>query len=213
VPPQVRLADGAKLRVGQLVVALGSPLGLAGSVTAGSVSVLGRCPPTRVGRVVDVLTQTDAALNPGLSGSALADSSGRVVGVNTAVAGIRVGLAVPHQQNHPPDHHQACGTWAGPPGVARDRRCPDAPASGNGHQTGRSSGLHIAQVMVQSPAARSGLRVGDIVVSVPGELVASTTSRQHAMVEDAIGRRLEITVWRNGEPVDVIAARRELTDS
>jgi S1-C subfamily serine protease len=95
VPPQVRLADGAKLRVGQLVVALGSPLGLAGSVTAGIVSVLGRCPPTRVGRVVDVLIQTDAALNPGLSGSALADSSGRVVGVNTAVAGIGVGLAAP----------------------------------------------------------------------------------------------------------------------
>jgi len=95
VPPQVRLADGAKLRVGQLVVALGNPLGLAGSATAGIVSVLGRCPPTRVGRVVDVLIQTDAALNPGISGSALADSSGRVVGVNTTVAGIGVGLAVP----------------------------------------------------------------------------------------------------------------------
>ena len=95
MPPQVRLADGAKLRVGQLVVALGNPLGLAGSVTAGIVSVLGRCPQTRVGRVVDVLIQTDAVLNPGSSGSALADSSGCVVGVNTAVAGIGVGLAVP----------------------------------------------------------------------------------------------------------------------
>lgn len=81
VPPQVRLADGAKLRVGQLVVALGNPLGLAGSATAGIASVLGRCPPTRVGRVVDVLIQTDAALNAGISGSALADSSGRVVGL------------------------------------------------------------------------------------------------------------------------------------
>ncbi|HEY5179842.1 MAG TPA: trypsin-like peptidase domain-containing protein [Dermatophilaceae bacterium] len=89
-PPQGQLGDGAKLRVGQLVVALGNPLGL-----AGSVSVLGRCPRTRVGRVVDVGIQTDAALNPGNSGSALADSSGRVVGVNTTVAGIGVGLAVP----------------------------------------------------------------------------------------------------------------------
>ena len=93
--PQGRLADGAKLRVGRLVVALGNPTGLAGIVTAGIVSVLGRCPQTRVGRVVDVLIQTDAVLNPGSSGSALADSSGCVVGVNTAVAGIGVGLAVP----------------------------------------------------------------------------------------------------------------------
>ena len=67
--------------------------------------------------------------------------------------------------------------------------------------------------MVQSPAARSGLRVGDIVVSVPGEPVASTTSRQHAMVADPIGRRLEITVWRNGALVDVIAVPRELMDA
>src|ERR1035437_2633552 len=80
-------------------------------------------------------------------------------------------------------------------------------------KTGRRSGLHIAQVMAQSPAAQSGLRVGDIVVSVAGEPVASTTSLQHAMVQDAIGRWLEITVWRNGALVDVIAVPRELTDA
>lgn len=94
MPPQVQLGDGAKLRVGQLVLDVGNPLGLAGSLTAGIASVLGRCPSNRVGRVVDVVIQTDAALNPGNSGSALADSSGRVVGVNTTVAGIGVGLAV-----------------------------------------------------------------------------------------------------------------------
>jgi S1-C subfamily serine protease len=80
-------------------------------------------------------------------------------------------------------------------------------------KAGRSSGLHVAQVMPESPAANSGLHVGDIVVAVAGEPVASTTALQRAMVEDAIGRRLEITVWRNGALVDVIAVPRELTDA
>jgi S1-C subfamily serine protease len=80
-------------------------------------------------------------------------------------------------------------------------------------RTGRHSGLHVAQVMAQSPAACSGLRVGDIVESVAGEPVASTTALQRAMVEDAIGRKLEITVWRNGALVDVIAVPRELMDA
>jgi len=213
VPPPVVLGDAAKLRVGQLVVALGNPLGLAGSVTAGIVSALGRSLPTRAGRVLDEVIQPDAALNPGNSGGALADSSGRVVGVNTAVAGIGVGLAVPINDTTRRIISTLMRTgrvrraWLGIVG-AQMPLPPELVV-----KTARSSGLRVAQVMPNSPAEQSGLRVGDVVVSVGGEPIASTTALQRTMVEDAIGRRLEITVWRNGALVDVIAFPRELADA
>jgi S1-C subfamily serine protease len=195
------------------VVALGNPLGLAGSVTAGIVSALGRSLPTRAGRVVDEVIQTDAALNPGNSGGVLADSEGRVVGVNTAVAGIGVGLAVPINNTTRKiittlmTNGRVRRAWLGVAGSESPLPPPLAA------KVGRRSGVRVAQVIEGSPAAQAGLRVGDMLVAVAGEPVVTSTALQRVMVEDAIGRRLEITVWRNGALVDVVAVPRELTDA
>jgi S1-C subfamily serine protease len=211
--PPAELGDAAGLRVGQLVVALGNPLGLAGSVTAGIVSALGRSLPTRAGRVVDEVIQTDAALNPGNSGGVLADSEGRVVGVNTAVAGIGVGLAVPINNTTRKiittlmTNGRVRRAWLGVAGSESPLPPPLAA------KVGRRSGVRVAQVIEGSPAAQAGLRVGDMLVAVAGEPVVTSTALQRVMVEDAIGRRLEITVWRNGALVDVVAVPRELTDA
>ena len=213
VPPPVELGDASLLQVGQLVVALGNPLGLAGSVTAGIVSGLGRSLPTREGRVVDEVIQTDAALNPGNSGGVLADSRGRMVGVNTAVAGIGVGLAVPINSTTQRiisalmSNGRVRRAWLG---IAGNQAPLPPPLAA---KLGRRDGLRIAQVITGSPAESSGLRAGDIVVAVAGEPIPSTTMLQRRMVEDAIGRRVEITVWRNGALVDVIAVPRELDSS
>src|SRR5918993_6027875 len=210
VPTPVTLGDAGQLQVGQLVVAVGNPLGLAGSVTAGIVSALGRSLPTRQGRVVDEVIQTDAALNPGNSGGVLADSRGRMVGVNTAVAGIGVGLAVPINSTTQQIISALMSTgrvrraWLGVAG-AQVRLPPPLMK-----KLDRRDGLRVAQVISGSPAEVAGLRAGDVVVAVAGEPVPSTTVLQRRMVEDAIGQRVEITVWRNGALVDVIAVPREL---
>ena len=213
VPNPVTLGDAAKLQVGQLVVAVGNPLGLAGSVTAGIISALGRSLPTKQGRVVDEVIQTDAALNPGNSGGVLADSRGRMIGVNTAVAGIGVGLAVPINETTQRiisalmTSGRVRRAWLGIAGS----QAPLPPALVK--KLGRRDGLRVAQVVAGSPADAAGLRSGDIVVAVAGTSLGSSTELQRRMVEDAIGRRVEITVWRNGALVDVIAVPRELTES
>jgi S1-C subfamily serine protease len=212
VPKPVTTGRAEDLQVGQLVVAIGNPLGLAGSVTAGIVSGLGRSLPTRAGRVVDEVIQTDAALNPGNSGGVLADGRGRMVGVNTAVAGIGLGLAVPiNASTHKiiaalMNTGRVRRAWLGIAGAHIPVPPPAAAKLGTTH------GLQIASVVAGSPAAEAGLRRGDIVVSVDGTNVVTATAIQQLMVEDAIARRIEMTVWRNGALVDVFVTPRELAD-
>jgi len=209
-PPPVPWGDASRLRVGQLVVALGNPLGMAGSVTAGIVSALGRALPTQAGRVVDEVIQTDASLNPGSSGGVLADSAGRMVGVNTAVAGIGLGLAVPINATTR-DIIDALMTrgrvrraWLGVAG-AQITLSPELAS-----RVGSRTGMQVASVVPGSPAATAGARRGDIVISVDGTPVTSATGIQRLMVEHAIGRRMELTVWRNGALVDIVVQPEEL---
>ncbi len=167
-PPPAELGEADNLAVGQLVVAVGSPLGLAGSVTAGVVSALGRSLPTRSGsaaRLVEDVIQTDAALNPGNSGGALADARSRVVGINTAVAGIGLGLAVPVNAT----------TRRIIAALMRDGRVrraylglvtvPAPLSSQLQARFGRASGLRVAEVVPDGPAARAGIRSGDLLLA------------------------------------------------
>ena len=209
-PPPIPLGDASRLRVGQLVVALGNPLGMAGSVTAGIVSALGRSLPTQAGRVVDEVIQTDASLNPGSSGGVLADSSGRMIGVNTAVAGIGLGLAVPINPSTREiiDALRTRGrvrrAWLGVAG-AQVALSPELAA-----RVGSRTGMQVASVVVGSPAAEAGARRGDIVITIDHTPVTSATGLQRLLVEHAIGRRMELTVWRNGALVDIVVEPEEL---
>ena len=213
-PQPVRLGEASDLRVGQLVVAVGNPLGLAGSVTAGVVSGLGRSLPTRAGanvRVIDDVIQTDAALNPGNSGGALAISTGEVVGINTAVAGNGLGLAIPIN----PTTRQIVATLMADGRVRRaylglaGSPAPLPPVLAG--ERGQRSGLRIAQVVPGGPAAQAGLRDGDLLLSANGDPVTSAQSLQRLMLADAIGRPLTLTAMRNDALVDVVVLPTELS--
>jgi S1-C subfamily serine protease len=206
--PPATLGDADKLRIGQLVVAVGNPLGLAGSVTAGVISALGRSLPVgdgRRARLIDDVIQTDAALNPGNSGGALADSSGRVVGINTAVAGIGVGLAVPINTTTRSIISELISTgkvrraWLGVAGAP----APLPPQLAQKLKQRR--GLRLMEVVPGSPAAKAGLYLGDVIVSAGGKPVQGVQDIQRLMLGSAIGARLPLTVLRRGAFVDVIA--------
>jgi serine protease Do len=213
LPSPVTLGDADGLVVGQLVVAVGNPLGLAGSVTAGVVSALGRALPTRsgaAGRVVEDVIQTDAALNPGNSGGALADSRARVVGINTAVAGVGLGLAVPVNATT----RRIVATLLADGRVRRAYLgvvgSPSPVPAAVADRYGRRNGLRLAEVIGGSPAAQAGLRAGDLVLDVGRRPVEDAQGIQRQLFGDAIGVPLPVTVLRNGAMVDVVAVPTEL---
>jgi len=207
------LGDAERLRVGQLVVAIGNPHGFTGSVTAGVVSALGRSLPTRSGanvRVVDNVIQTDAALNPGNSGGALADGRGRVVGINTAVAGVGLGLAVPINaatrriiaalMSEGRFRRAYLGIAGGPrplpPKLARE--------------LGRKSGIEIVEVVEGGPAAQAGLRPEDLIVELDGSPIEGMDELQRVVVSELIGRAVRAKVVREGREHELELVPAEL---
>lgn len=207
------IGDADLLRVGQLVVAIGNPMGFAGSVTAGVISALGRSLPTSDGstqRIVDNVIQTDAALNPGNSGGALADNRARLVGINTAVAGFGLGLAVPINMTTKliigaliADGRVRRGYL----GIAGGTK-PLPPAIAERLQ--RKAGIEILEVLADTPAARSGLKAGDMIVEVDRAPVAKAGDLQRLMVGAVLRRPLAIKVLRGKSLVDLEVTLVEL---
>jgi serine protease Do len=209
------LGEAEKLRVGQLVVAIGNPNGFAGSVTAGVVSALGRSLPARAGRTVrhiDNVIQTDAALNPGNSGGALVDSSGRVIGINTAVAGVGLGLAVPINaatrqivgalMRDGRVRRAWIGIAAGPRPLPPHARV----------RLGRSAGVEIIEVSAGSPAQRAGLRGEDLIVELGGQSIERVDDVQRLMTQEAIGHPMPIRVLRGDRWLDLEVSPVELAE-
>ena len=207
------LGNADALRIGQLVVAIGSPMGLAGSVTAGVVSALGRSFPTRAGsatRIVENVIQTDAALNPGNSGGALSDGRGSVVGINTAVAGVGLGLAVPI--NATTERIVAALL-----GERRFRRAFLGIAGGNrplpprlARSLGRTGAIELADVVSGSPADRAGLAAGDLIVELDGQPIEDAGDLQRLMTGDAVGRAMALRAVRRNQLVELTVTPVEL---
>jgi S1-C subfamily serine protease len=214
--PELRaapLGDAARLRVGQLVVAIGNPLGFGGSVTAGVVSALGRSLAARDGqasRLVENVIQTDAALNPGNSGGALADVRGRVIGINTAVAGVGLGLAVPID----------AATRLILAALMRDGRVRRAYlgivggtrrlSAALATRIGRAAGLEVVQLLDGSPAAASGIRAGDVIVALDDRPIAGVGDLQRSLVGDLVGRPIAVSLERDGRLLDLTIRPAEL---
>jgi S1-C subfamily serine protease len=209
----VELGDADALRVGQLVVAIGNPNGFAGSVTAGVVSALGRSLSTRsrsAGRLVENVIQTDAALNPGNSGGALADGLGRVVGVNTAVAGVGLGLAVPINDTT----RLIIGSLLRDGRVRRayigivggSRPLPPRLAA----ELGRSSGVEVVEVVSESPAEQAELKAEDLIYEVEDTPTENVGDLQRLMVAERMGRSMQVRVIRQGALVELELMPREL---
>jgi S1-C subfamily serine protease len=202
----VRLADSETLRVGQLAIAIGNPFGFQASVTAGVISALGRSMYSQSGRLIDNIIQTDAALNPGNSGGPLVNSAGEVIGVNTAMIRPAQGICFAIASNTA----RLVAGWLIRDG--RIRRSYIGVAGQNVPLHRRvvrfynlplETGVLVVSVEKKSPAERSGLRVGDLIVAFNGHPVGSVHDLHKVLVGDQIGVSATLTIIRHTEKLEL----------
>jgi S1-C subfamily serine protease len=210
--PHAELGTSEGLRVGQLVVAIGNPLGFSNTVSAGVISALGRTMRAQDGRLIDPVLQTDVALNPGNSGGPLVDSRGHVVGINTMIILGAQGLsfAVPVDT----------ARWVigqlmtvgrvrrGFLGIAAQVR-PLPKRSARKHDLPNESGVEVQHVEPGKPAARADLRQGDVVVALDGKPVKNVDEVHRFLDASSIGRKLPVKVLRAGSLVDLVVVPDE----
>ncbi len=211
-PAFARLGDSRRLRVGQLVVAIGNPFGFQCTVTAGVVSALGRSLRTRSGRLIDSVIQTDAALNPGNSGGPLVTAAGEVVGINTAIIGMAQGICF---------SISAATVEFVAARLIRDgrvRRCYIGVAGQNVplprrvvrfHELARETGVRVQSTAPDGAARAAGLASGDIIVAVDGIPVGDIDELHRLMTEERVGKAVPVTVLRLSQKLDITVTPRE----
>jgi S1-C subfamily serine protease len=197
----VRFGDSARLRPGQLAVAIGAPLGFEATVTAGVISALGRTLSSRSGRPIEDVIQTDAALNPGSSGGALASSAGELIGINTAVIRSAQGICFAIAANTVSfvvgqllRFGAVRRGWLGVAAatVALPRRVANAAGSS------QTTAVIVQSVEPEAPAARAGLRSGDILLSLDGSAMTGPDALLRRLASDTIGTAMNVRLIRNG---------------
>jgi S1-C subfamily serine protease len=197
----IRFADSGRVRVGQIAVAIGNPLGYENTVTAGIVSALGRTFPSRTGRLIDNVIQTDAALNPGNSGGPLVNSRGAVIGVNTAIIAAAQGICFAIGSKTAEfvaswlikdGQHPARPPWHCRTGF-RDLRTP-----ARRHKLTQRTGVRVHEVVGGSPAEEAGVRSGDMIIWFNHDTVASVHDLHRLLVGEGIERRARLTLLRDG---------------
>ena len=206
--PYVELGHSAALRVGQIAIAIGNPLGFQTTVTAGVVSALGRALPSVGGRLIDDVIQTDAALNPGNSGGPLLDSRGRVIGVNTAIIpgtqGICFAVAIDLVRVVLTDLIRFGRVRRGYLGIGgADIVLPRRALNRLG--LGEERAVHVIRVETGSPAALAGLREGDVLLALQGKPVTGVASLARRLDSETIGLACELTVLRGSSIASMIA--------
>ena len=209
----VRLADSETLRVGQIVIAIGNPLGFQASVTAGVISALGRSMHAQSGRQIDNVIQTDAALNPGNSGGPLVNSAGEVIGVNTAMIRPAQGICFAIASNTA----KFVAGWLIRDGKIRrayiglaGQNVPIHRRVVRFYNLPRETGVLVVSIEKNSPSARAGLREGDIVIAFNRQPVASIHELHRFLVAEHIGIDSKMTIIRHTEKLDLSISPEEL---